>query len=399
MKFIKSNYYLYIGIIILLVSSILLLVFSKEISISLNKKDKNSSLNISSKTLDDEITDLIKSTPLEKKLSQIMMISIENFNSSPLVSLNNEVKDFLINYEFGGFILFKNNISTKDNTINLISSIKKTSNIPMFIGCDEEGGRVSRINLFKAIPSAKLLGETRDPSLVYSTGKALGENLKSLGINVDFAPVLDINTNPKNPVIGDRAFGNTKEMVSTYGIEFMKGLLDSGIISCVKHFPGHGDTYLDSHKALPKVYKNIDNLKSLEIYPFKKAIENNVPMIMVAHIALPNIGHCSAPASLCSFVIQDILRKDLNYNGVVVSDALNMGAITSNYSALEASKLAIESGNDILLMPFNISSSKDIEEFQKYFLDLLNIIKNNKVLEENIDLSLKRILSLKSKLN
>lgn len=229
--------------------------------------------------------------------------------------------------------MFKDNINDSNQLLQLINNIKDINSknkIPLFISIDEEGGRVSRLpKEIKKLPSNEVIGNINDKKLTYDIGKTIGYSLKSFGFNMDFAPVLDINSNPNNKVIGDRSFSSNKNIVANLGVSEINGFKSSNIISVAKHFPGHGDTDIDSHYKLPIINKTLDELKEVEFVPFKNAIKENVPSIMVSHILLPEIDDIN-PASMSKTIITDILRKDLKFDGLIVTDDMTMVAITND---------------------------------------------------------------------
>ena len=332
------------------------------------------------------IKEKIASMTLEEKIGQMI---IAGFNGNVV---NSEVTTLLEDLKVGGVILFGRNIGTSKQLKTLTKDIKNLNqDIPPFISIDEEGGRVSRVpNDTKEFPKAKIVGDTNDTKYAYKNGKDIGNTLKELGINMDHAPVLDIYSNPKNTVIGDRAFGTNEDIVSKMGVATMKGLEDANVIPTVKHFPGHGDTDVDSHVGLPVVAKDLSELNKFEFIPFKKAIDKNCDAVMVSHIILEKVDSKN-PSTLSKKVVTDILRKDLGFNGVVITDDMNMGAITQNFSIKEASIKSINAGVDILLIGNSIDTTKVV-------IDEIKLAVENKVIDEDrMDESVYRILKLKEK--
>ena len=327
----------------------------------------------------DKIDVILESMSLEEKISQMLIIEYDSDY------VDDNLKNFLNTTPPGGFILMKDNITTFDKTREFVSDLKSNSKYPLIISIDEEGGSVQRLNnLIDAsltdIPFMYNVGLTNNYDLAYNVGKVIAEEVRTVGVNVDFAPVLDIYSNPNNTVIGKRSFGSNVDVVSNMGISFTKGLEDNGVIGVYKHFPGHGDTDIDSHISLPIISKSVDDLKKIELVPFSKAIKNGAKIIMIGHIALPLVTNDNTPASLSKDVI-DILKNDLNYKGLIITDALNMGAVTDNYSNEEIYVKAIEAGNDLLLIP-----SDGIET--------INIIKD-KISIDRINESVRKILKFK----
>ena len=337
----------------------------------------------SSKKEEDFIDKKINEMTLDEKIGQMMIIFYRNGDmDSTLKSSLNTVKP-------GGFILFNENITTYEKTLKLVKDIKATSKIPMFISIDQEGGRVQRLSMLSEasnIPYMYYVGKMNDEKLSEDVGKVVGEELRVIGVNMDFAPVLDIYENKENTVIGKRSFGESKEIVSKQALAFSKGLESTGVIPVYKHFPGHGNTKEDSHYELPVVSKTKEELLNDDLVPFKEAIKNDAKVIMIGHLAVPEITHDNTPASLSRELITDLLKKELGYNGLVITDALNMGALTKNYNQDEIYVKAINAGVDILLMP--PGSVKALESIRKSVNDGL-------ISEDTINKSVKKILKLK----
>ena len=330
--------------------------------------------------LDEKVLQALSSMTLEEKIGQ-MLILYETHSE-----VNEEVKTLFNEIKPGGIILNKENITTYTNTKRYIEEIKTLSKFPLIVSIDQEGGRVQRLQLLKDItptnlPSMFEIGKTQDVSLSYEVGKILAEQVKTLGINVVYAPVCDIVTNKENTGIGTRSFGNSPTLVSSMCTNFAKGIEEEKVIATYKHFPGHGDTTTDSHTSLPIIKKNLEELENFELIPFKEAINENAKIIMVGHIAFPNITNDLTPASLSKTIITDILKKKLNYNGLVITDALNMKALTDNYTDDEIYTMAINAGVDLLLMPNNPHKA-------------IQIIKET-INEERINESVAKILKFK----
>lgn len=329
----------------------------------------------------DKIEKIISKMSLEEKIAQMLIIDYDKDH------YDEETLNYIKSAPPSGFILMKNNITTYDKTKSLSTSLIKNSKYPLFISIDEEGGNVQRLkNLsdvsLSDIPFMQSLGQLDDESITYQIGKVIAEEVRTIGVNLDFAPDIDIYSNLNNKVIGKRSFGDNPDIVSKHAISLSKGLEDNKVMSVFKHFPGHGDTSEDSHTSLPIVNKTKEDLESFEFIPFKKVIENGAKMIMIGHIALPNITGDNTPASLSKDIV-NILKNDLNYNGIIITDALNMGALTENYSNEEIYIKAIEAGCDILLMP-------------KDGIKTVDYIKG-KISEERVDESLRKILKYKYK--
>jgi beta-N-acetylhexosaminidase len=278
-----------------------------------------------------------------------------------------ELSSMALRGELAGAIVFSRNFGPKDQTkeegfetaAGLLSELatqptglptgRGARGAPLLVCIDEEGGRVRRLGPpLPQLPPARVWGQIDDPSLTERAARAHGEALSAFGVNVDFAPILDVDTNPDNPIIGDRSFGRTSEQVIRHALPFARGLHAGGVLSCGKHFPGHGDTDLDSHLALPRVPHARARLDRVELPPFAAA-RGVIPMIMTAHVVFPAIDP-EVPATLSKKVITDLLRNELGYDGVIVSDDLEMKAVADHYGVEESAVRAIEAGCDLLLV-------------------------------------------------
>lgn len=293
--------------------------------------------------------------------------------------------------EIGGVILFSRNFESREQIIELTAQIHAIqSPFPIWIAVDQEGGKVQRIkeNLgSERIPAALDIAQTT-PENARLIAENNAKDLKSLGFDINFAPVLDIHTNPENPIIATRAFGTTPEQVIEFAIPTMEGFLSQGIIPCGKHFPGHGDTLLDSHTDLPEVAHNMSRLENVEFRPFKAAIEAGIPMIMTAHIVMSGLGE-RFPSTLSQSVVTGLLRNRLGFDGVIVSDDLEMDAIIDRFSINKAVKLGIHAGVDMFLI------CKSQYLWAPLCKQILAEAKENEEMQARIFESAKRILALK----
>ena len=358
----------------------ILLIITTLLTLSLSRcSDKNN------QTID-VIQQKLDNMTLDEKIGQMITIGIDGY------SVDDTAKQLITDKKVGGVILFKNNINDSNQLLQLINDIKginSTNKIPIFISVDQEGGRVNRLpSEIKSLPSNEIIGNKNDNKLAYDIGKNIGYALGSFGFNMDFAPVLDVNSNPNNTVIGDRSFSNDKDKVASLGASEINGFKDSNIISVAKHFPGHGYTSIDSHYALPIINKTLDELKSVEFVPFKKSIEEKVPAIMVSHILMPQID-ANNPASMSKTIITDILRKDLKFDGLIVTDDMTMGAVTNELDITTACINSINAGADLLLVCHGYDNE----------INVINAIKdavNNGIISiDTINSSVYKILSLK----
>ncbi|MFN8792365.1 MAG: beta-N-acetylhexosaminidase [Bdellovibrionales bacterium] len=281
-------------------------------------------------------------------LGQHMFIGLEG------PSLSKDEKDFIVSNNVGGVVLFGRNVKEPKQVHELCREIQSLRHqmpdkAPLFIGIDMEGGRVARLKApFTVWPPLKKVGDLDNPTLSFHFSYCLGRELRAVGINLDFAPCLDVNNNPQNTVIGDRAVSADVNMVSKHASALVRGFIKSDVISCAKHFPGHGHTLIDSHEDLPVEDLEFARLDQVELQPFKKAFRARAEMVMMAHILFPKIDP-DFPASLSEIFIKKVLRSDCRYRGLVISDDLGMGALTRRFSTEEIAVRSLQAGIDLLL--------------------------------------------------
>ncbi|MEI6789946.1 MAG: beta-N-acetylhexosaminidase [Myxococcaceae bacterium] len=269
--------------------------------------------------------------------------------------LPRRARDFLEQDGALGAILFKRNIKSREQVYDL------TRSIPGLVSVDQEGGRVARLrDICTNIMPMREIGESarRDPELPYRIGRLMGLELKELGFGLDFAPVMDIDTNPKNPIIGDRSFSRDPDEVARFGARFIKGMQSAGVLACAKHFPGHGDTDTDSHLDLPVISHGRDRISHVELHPFRAAIQAGVASIMTAHILVPALDPVY-PATLSKTILTGILREKMGYQGVIISDDLEMRAVADRYSIREMVKLGLLAGVDLFLVCSQLDKTRE----------------------------------------
>ena len=362
--------------------------------------------------------ELLANMSTEDKIAQKLMPTFryftnENGELAAVTDMNSDISDLLNKHGFSGVILFAQNISTAEQTVKLIGDMQTANaaaqNRPqLFIGVDQEGGSITRIDFGTSFCGNMALAATGNPDNAKQCGNAIGSELAALGFNVDFAPVVDVNSNPSNPVIGTRSFSDNADTAALFGSAFMQGIQSQGVSAALKHFPGHGDTSTDSHTGLPCIYKTYAELKSSDLIPFQKCADLGSDMIMTAHIQFPEIEtetytsistgeEITLPATLSKTIINDILRGDMSYDGVVITDAMQMDAIAENFDSLDSAQLAFNAGVDILLMPMDTYSPEDFEELSQYISDIAELADNGTISMESIDSSVLRILKLKQK--
>lgn len=336
---------------------------------------------------------------LREKVGQLFIIRPEalamqgNVETAPATDrADNTVIRRLEKYPVGGVALFSRNITGAEQLPKFISDLQKNSKYPLFIAVDEEGGRIARVanSGYFDVASYKSMadiGETGDASKAENVGRQIGSYLKKLGLNLDFAPVADTNTNPQNIVIGDRSYGSDPALVAEMVSAQLDGMHDSGIMGTLKHFPGHGDTKDDTHSGYVSIEKTWEELKKCELVPFTVALPK-ADMVMVSHITAVNVTNDNLPASMSETMITEKLRNELGYDGVVITDAMAMGAIADNYTSAQAAVTAVKAGVDIVLMPQNLDEAFD---------GVINAVTDGEISMARLDESVMRILRLKAK--
>jgi beta-N-acetylhexosaminidase len=376
----------------------------------------------------DRAQNIVSEMSMDDKISQMIIPAIRTWNEENVTDLNRvpELKEALKKHQYGGIILFGSNITGSEQVTRLIYDLQENNaqnesasvHIPYLTPVDEEGGIVIRLTTGTRMTGNMAIGATPDPAgNALKTGEILGEELAAAGFNVDFAPDIDVNNNPSNPVIGTRSFSDDPELVAELGMAYSEGLSESNIIATFKHFPGHGDTCVDSHIGTPSVEKTYDELRETELVPFQRVIENGADMIMTAHITYPLIDEDVIygdgktrgfyPATMSKRMVTDILRNDMGYDGVVVTDALEMDAIrtaglvegeedSSEYRINIAEKV-INAGVDMLLIPADMNNEEMVALYDEYISGIAAKVESGDISEERINESVKRILELKIK--
>ncbi|SHK60291.1 beta-N-acetylhexosaminidase [Fibrobacter sp. UWT2] len=341
---------------------------------------------------------------IREKVGQMFFVRPEALDTSIHWNEYAELPDFKLqkvnetmlainkDYPIGGMILYAHNIVDESQLEAFIAEIRKLNGSP-FLAIDEEGGRVARIanNENFDVPkyeSMAAIAESGDPNEAYKAAFTIGSYIKEYGFDIDYAPVADVNTNPENIVIGPRAFSDDPETAADFVVSYLNGLDSAGIIGTLKHFPGHGDVKTDTHSGYAETNKTWDEMLKCEMIPFKAGIKAGAQMIMTAHIAAPKVTGNELPATLSPVILQDKLRGELGFNGVIVTDAMDMGAITTQFGNAEAAIKSIQAGVDVVLCS---------REFTQVFDAVVKAVENGDIKESRIDESVKRILALKNK--
>ncbi|MDR6883203.1 beta-N-acetylhexosaminidase [Bacillus sp. 3255] len=308
--------------------------------------------------------------------------------------MSQHARELIDSYHVGGLILYKTNVKDTGQLIALVNALKQENagnKLPLWLGVDEEGGRVTRLpdEIEKTPPSGEI-GKTNSKEFAFGVGSLLGQELRAFGLNVDFAPVLDINSNPNNPVIGDRSFGANAPIVSSLGIQTMKGLQTQKVMPVVKHFPGHGDTSVDSHAQLPVVQNDLARLRKLELLPFAEAFKQQADAVMVAHILLPKVDGQN-PASMSKKIMTDLLRQEMGFQGLIMTDDMTMGAIIKTYDIGEAAVKSILAGTNVVMV------GHDYEKVVAVAKALRRAVDEKRIPMAAVDESVVHVLKLKQK--
>ncbi|MFC1669125.1 beta-N-acetylhexosaminidase [Spirochaetota bacterium] len=340
------------------------------------------------KRMNKEANEIIGKMTLEQKIGQMIVIGI------PGKSMNKRTLGMIKKIKPGGVILFGFNIKSEKQLKDYIGHIQEASmmytGLPLFVSIDQEGGRVKRItDGVTQFPGNMAAGVVNEPSLVYKWGRILGMELRKIGVNMNFAPVLDVNNNPHNPVINSRSFGSNERIVSKLGRKYIKGIQESFCIAVGKHFPGHGDTNKDSHKTLPVINFKLNRLKRIEFPPFIEAIDEGCEGIMTAHISFPRILKNNVPATISEYFLSDVLRKEMNFKGLVITDAMEMKAISRKMDIGIASVKSIKAGADIVLLTSYGGNAK------KIYAAIRDAVQKGEIPVKRIDESLKRLIEIK----
>lgn len=341
--------------------------------------------------LHEMVADTVAGMTLEQKVAGLFFVQPEQLTGvSQVVQAGEGTQEALTKYPIGGLIYFKQNIQSEEQLKEMLANTVSYSAFPLFLGVDEEGGRVARVadalQLDNVGPMAEI-GKTGDTQAAYTANETIGSYLASYGFNVDFAPVADVLTNAENTVIKDRAFSDDPQTASQMVSGAVQGLQSKGVSACIKHFPGHGDTAGDSHTGAAETQRTKEEMEAAEFLPFKAGIEAGADMVMVGHISAPALtGGENIPASLSEEIITGILREELGFNGIVITDAMNMAAVTEYYEADVAAIMALKAGADMVLMP---------EDFVLAYEGVIKAVQDGTISEERVNDSLKRIYTVK----
>ncbi|MDO5541295.1 MAG: glycoside hydrolase family 3 protein [Eubacteriales bacterium] len=341
--------------------------------------------------------DMAEEMSLEEKVAQMFIVLPESLVDVDIVTAAGEITEAAINeMPVGGMIFMDQNLESEDQIREMMGNLQTYSmnriGLPLFTCVDEEGGSVARISGKFDVPCIGDMcdiGASGDVNAAFETGHIVGRYLSDLGFNVDFAPDADVLSNPDNEIVKYRSFGDDPDLVAEMAMAVVNGLQESGVCGCLKHFPGHGATEGDTHEGYAYTGKTMEEIRQCELIPFAEGAGQGVDFIMAGHISLPEILEDNTPASLSHTMITDVLRGELKYDGLVVTDALNMGAISQIYSSSSAAVQAVLAGNDLVLMP---------EDFEEAYNGVLQAVKAGTISEERVDESVRRIIRVKQKM-
>lgn len=354
----------------------------------------STSQNIPDKT--DKVQQIVDSMSLEEKVAQLFLVQPEAIvDIGTATAAGDATKQAINKTPVGGFVYFSDNLQSEQQVQDMLRNVQKYSEdrigLPAFLSVDEEGGTVARVastgrfDVTDVGDMAKI-GASGDVQQARQAGETIGSYLSELGFNLDFAPDADVLTNPDNTVVEKRSFGSDPRVVSDMSLAVAQGLAQHQVYSVYKHFPGHGATAGDTHQGYAYTDKTLDELKQSELIPFENAIQNNAAFIMAAHISATRVTGDDTPASLSKTMITDILRGQMGYDGIVVTDAMNMGAVTEQYTSAQAAVKALQAGADLVLMP---------EDFQEAYQGVLDAVKDGTLTEQRINESVTRIVKVK----
>lgn len=364
------------------------------------------------------VQSLLNKMTLKQKVTQMLMVDFRYWDEDltddvgkvGFTEMNDQVRKVIEDYDFGAVIYFAQNLIETEQSYKLTMELQKAATkdggIPLIISADQEGGSVFRLGTGTALPGNMALGATGNTSYSYAAGKIIGSELASLGINTTLAPVVDVNNNANNPVIGLRSYGDDATMVGKMASATIKGLAEYNVIGCAKHFPGHGDTATDSHYGLPSVDKSKDVLLQNELKPYEVAIEQGIEMIMTAHILYPQLesdtivsaktGKAeSLPATMSDDIITGLLKEEMGFKGIVVSDGMNMAGISNNWDQVQSTVIAIQAGVDMLCMPCELYNLEDLETLDAIINGVIAAVEDGTIPESRINDAVTRILTVK----
>lgn len=364
------------------------------------------------------VEDMLNRMTLRQKITQMLMVDFrywdedttDSVEKQPFTKMNSQVQKIVEDYDFGAIIYFAQNIQTTEDTFQLSMDLQKAATkdngIPLLISADQEGGSVYRLGSGTALPGNMALGATWNSEYARNAGQIIGSELSVLGINTNLAPVVDVNNNANNPVIGLRSYGDDAAMVGEMASKTIQGLAEYNVIGCAKHFPGHGDTATDSHYGLPSVDKSKAVLLQNELKPYEVAIDQGIEMIMTAHILYPQLDNSTVlsdktgnqeklPATMSKAIITDLLKGEMGFEGIVCTDAMNMAGVSATYDQVQAVKLAINAGVDMICMPCVLYDLDDLQDLDAIIDGVEKAVNDGEISVDRLNDAVRRILTVK----
>ncbi len=332
------------------------------------------------------------------------------YNGEPVAQINGEIAKMLTEYRFGGVILFGENLKNTADSVRLVREMQRAAalkgGLPLFMGVDQEGGNVTRLGQGTCLPGNMAIGATGSTEYAYEAGAVTGREVRAIGFNVNFSPDADVNDNPENPVINLRSFGSDPDTVSKMAVSMAKGIESAGVLSVGKHFPGHGNTSNDSHTSLPRVEKDLNALRETELKPFQALIDSGINMLMCAHIQFPALDETTfrsildgqevvVPATFSRAILTDLLRGEMGFDGVIITDAMDMGAIAQHIPPAKAVVRALAAGADMICMPAQLRSPSDAAKIEEIILTVTEALQSGELSLAGLDASVERVVRLK----
>ena len=347
---------------------------------------------------------------LDEEQTNAKLAENPNYDGEPVAQMNDEIAKILREYRFGGVILFSENLRNTESSVRLVRDMQRSAisggGLPLLIGADQEGGNVTRLGQGTCLPGNMAIGATGRTDYAYEAGAITGRELDAIGINVNFSPVSDVNDNPVNPIINLRSFGSDPDKVAKMAVSMAQGIESEGVLAVGKHFPGHGNTSTDSHTSLPRVEKDLAALNETELVPFRALIDSGIKMLMCAHIQFPELDDTTftsiadgqeaiVPATFSRRILTDLLRKDMGFDGVVITDAMNMDAIAKNVAPEDAVVMTLQAGADLICMPVEVRCAEDVKKIKSVIGAVAVAILQGDLPLERINEAAERVVRLK----
>ena len=329
----------------------------------------------------DRVERMMRKMSVRDKVGQLFIINYGHYTPK------GEIEEMIKKDRIGGLIIMEVGMEQYANQMN---EFQKQSRIPMVISIDGEWGASMRFDTLTQFPRNMQLGALSNKEMVYKVGRAMADQFRRVGVHINYAPTIDVNNNPKNPVIGQRSFGDDRDKVAQYGAALIRGMQDGGVWTSAKHFPGHGDTDVDSHKALPTLPFDRARLDSIELYPFQEAINQDVWMVMVGHLNVPALDPTGLPSSISYPIITKLLKEEMGFKGIVVTDALGMKGVSTYMPAEMVPVASFKAGSDLLLMP--------AKDWHRSIQNMVKAVKSGEISRERLDESVRKVLKMKEQL-